>query len=128
VREPRWIEQDLVLQIHERQIDRFGGSQGIRDEILLGSALARPLNLFSYGEPSLFDLAAAYGYGITKNHPFVDGNKRTAFAVMVLFLLINGYSLEVSEDDAVSKMENLAMDLENQDSIAEWLRENSIGI
>ena len=88
--EPVWIELPLVLAIHNRQLAEHGGSEGIRDQGLLESALFRPLNLLNYGNPSIFELAAAYGYGITKNHPFIDGNKRTSYVVMRTFLKLNG--------------------------------------
>ena len=84
--EPFWISEEIATTIHEDQIAQHGGSLGIRDENLLSASLARPLHLYVYGEPSLFDLAAAYGYGLAKNHPFIDGNKRTAFMVMYTFL------------------------------------------
>lgn len=124
--EPFWIIEDVARAIHEDQIAQHGGSPGIRDENLLSASLARPRHLFTYGEPTLFDLAAAYGYGLAKNHPFIDGNKRTAFAVMATFLVINGYWLEVPEMEVVAIMERLATDEENQDSIAKWLEENSV--
>ena len=124
--EPFWICEDIAKAIHADQISQHGGSSGIRDENLLSASLARPRHLFAYGEPTLFDLAAAYGYGLAKNHPFIDGNKRAAFAVMATFLELNGYSLDVPEMDVVAVMEGLATDQENQDSLAKWLEENSV--
>lgn len=124
--EPFWISEDVERAIHADQIAQHGGSLGIRDENLLSASLARPRHLFAYGEPTLFDLAAAYGYGLAKNHPFIDGNKRTAFAVMATFLEVNGYSLDVPEMDVVVMMERLATDEENQDSLAKWPEENSV--
>jgi death-on-curing protein len=126
VSEPFWISEDVERAIHADQIAQHGGSLGIRDENLLSASLARPRHLFAYGEPTLFDLAAAYGYGLAKNHPFIDGNKRTAFAVMATFLEVNGYSLDVPEMDVVVMMERLATDEENQDSLAKWPEENSV--
>ncbi|GAB4200351.1 MAG: type II toxin-antitoxin system death-on-curing family toxin [Coleofasciculaceae cyanobacterium] len=124
--EPFWISEDVARAIHADQISQHGGSLRIRDEHLLSASLARPRHLFVYGEPTLFDLAAAYGYGLAKNHPFIDGNKRTAFAVMATFLEVNGYSLDVPEMQVVVMMERLATDEENQDSLAKWLEENSV--
>jgi death-on-curing family protein len=99
---------------------------GVRDENLLAASLARPRHLLAYEQPDLFELAAAYGYALAKNHPFIDGNKRTAFAVMATFLLVNGYLLDVPEMDVVQMMERLASDRETQKSLAKWLRENSV--
>lgn len=124
--EPLWISENIARIIHADQIAQHGGSVGIRDENLLSASLARPRHLFTYGEPTLFDLAAAYGYGLAKNHPFIDGNKRAAFMVMYTFLGLNGYFLDVPEMDVVVMMERLATDQENQDSLAKWLEENSI--
>jgi death on curing protein len=127
VLEPFWLDERIVCAMHDDQIEEHGGSFGIRDENLLSASLARPQHLFTYGEsPSIFDLAAAYGYGLAKNHPFVDGNKRTAFVVMATFLELNGYSLEAPEVEVVLKMERLAVDEENQESIALWLQDKSI--
>jgi death-on-curing protein len=126
VNEPFWISENIARVIHADQITQHGGSPGIRDENLLSASLARPQHLFAYGEPTLFDLAAAYGYGLAKNHPFIDGNKRVAFAVMATFLEVNGYSLDVPEMDVVVMMERLATDEESQDSLAKWLEENSV--
>ena len=124
--EPFWISEEIATTIHADQIAQHGGSPGIRDENLLSASLARPRHLFVYGEPTLFDLAAAYGYGLAKNHPFIDGNKRTAFMVMYTFLGLNGYFLEVPEMEVVAIMERLASDGETQDSLAKWLKENSV--
>lgn len=87
---PIWVGEAVVLAIHRRQLAEHGGSDGIRDRGLLESALFRPKNQLAYGNPNLFDLAAAYGYGITQNHLFIDGNKRTAYIVMRTFLKLNG--------------------------------------
>ena len=88
-----WIEEAVVLAVHEEQLAEHGGAVGIRDLGLLQSALARPQHLVAYGKPDVAALAAAYGYGIARNHPFMDGNKRTAFTVTELFLTLNGYEL-----------------------------------
>ena len=124
--EPLWISEEVVHAIHQDQIHQHGGSLGIRDENLLSASLARPKHFLAYGKPKIFDLAAAYAYGLAKNHPFIDGNKRTAFAVMATFLLVNGYLLEVPEKEVVQIMERLATDQETQESLAQWLRENSV--
>ena len=125
MKEPIWVAEKIVLAIHEDQLAQHGGSPGIRDENLLGASLARPKHLFAYGEPTIFDLAAAYGYGLANNHPFIDGNKRTAFMVMYTFLGLNDYWLEVEEMEVVVKMEGLTMNKETQESISLWLKEHS---
>lgn len=124
--EPLWIFEEIVQVIHQDQIQQHGGSLGLRDENLLCASLARPRHLFAYGQPDLFDLAAAYGYGLAKNHPFIDGNKRTAFMVMYVFLGLNSYLLEIPEMEVVQMMEKLATDQETQESLAQWLRKNSV--
>ena len=126
MQEPIWIIEKIALAIHEDQLAQHGGIPGIRDENLLGASLARPKHLFAYSNPTIFDLAAVYGYGLAKNHPFVDGNKRTAFMAMYTFLGLNNYWLEVAEMEVVVKMESLAMGTETQDSIALWLSNNSV--
>ena len=125
MKEPIWVAERIVLAIHEDQLAQHGGSSGVRDENLLGASLARPKHLFTYGEPSIFDLAAAYGYGLANNHPFTDGNKRTAFMVMYTLLGLNDYWLEVDEMEVVVKMEGLTMNRETQESISLWLKEHS---
>ncbi|NJR56037.1 MAG: type II toxin-antitoxin system death-on-curing family toxin [Acaryochloris sp. CRU_2_0] len=125
--EPFWLNERIIRVIHEDQLSQHGGSSGLRDENLLFASLARPRNLYAYGETvTLFDLAAAYGYGLVKNHPFVDGNKRTAFVAMAVFLEVNGYSLNAPEQEVVVTMERLATDLETQDSASKWLKDNSL--
>ncbi len=125
MKEPIWVAERIVLAIHEDQLAQHGGSPGVRDDNLLGASLARPKHLFTYGNPPIFDLAAAYGYALANNHPFIDGNKRTAFMVMYTFLGLNNYWLEVDEMQVVVKMEGLTMNREIQESIALWLKENS---
>lgn len=113
--EPFWISEPLAKAMHDDQLRQHGGIPGIRDENLLSASLARPQNLFVYGEsPTLFDLAAAYGYGLAKNHPFVDGNKRAAFVVMTVFLELNGYSLEVPVSEA-----NLGQFVQNSGAVTQ---------
>ncbi len=98
---PSWVREDIVRAIHHRQLAEHGGEQGLRDEGLLQSALARPQNLYAYGAPpsSIAALAASYGYGIVQNHPFVDGNKRTAYVTAVLFLHMNGFCLTAPPEE-----------------------------
>jgi death on curing protein len=125
MKQPEWILRDAVLALHEELLAEFGGSSGIRDEGLLESALARPENLFAYGNPSVFDLAASYGFGLVKNHPFVDGNKRIGFTVAVLFLEINGLRFQAAEADAVVRTLALAAGKMSEAAYAEWLKANS---
>jgi death on curing protein len=127
MKEPFWLDERMVRAMHADQIFQHGGSSGIRDENLLSASLARPRHVFAYTDtPTLFDLAAAYGYGLAKNHPFIDGNKRTAFVVMAAFLELAGYSLNAPEMEVVLIMERLATDQESQESLSEWLMEKSI--
>lgn len=123
--EPVWVELDVVLAIHEEQIAEHGGGVGIRDIGLLESALARPLNLAAFGEPDLAALAAAYAFGICRNHPFVDGNKRTAFVVCELFLALNGQALTAADGDCVSTILALAAGELDEGALTTWVRNNS---
>jgi death-on-curing protein len=120
-----WIERAIVLAIHNEQLAEHGGLTGIRDEGLLESALARPLNLAAYHTPDCADLAAAYGFGIARNHPFMDGNKRTAFVVIELFLAMNGYELVAEDVDCVLTMFALAAGELDEPALAAWVRERS---
>ncbi len=97
-----WIKRDVVLALHDEQIAEHGGLSGIRDVGMLDSALARPEQKAAYEEPTVSDLAASYAYGLAKNHPFCDGNKRTALVCMELFLVLNGYDLTISETECVT--------------------------
>jgi len=125
MKQPEWILREAVLALHEELLAEFGGSSGIRDEGLLASALARPENLFAYNNPSVCDLAASYGFGLVKKHPFVDGNKRIGFTVAVLFLEINGYRFQAAEADAVVRTLALAAGKMSEAAYAEWLKANS---
>jgi death-on-curing protein len=119
---PRWLDERIALAIHEQQIAEHGGSPGLRDSGLLESALMRPQNEFFYGGlPSLFRLAACYGFGLAKNHPFIDGNKRVAFMAMYVFLRINGFQLDAPEEEAVLFMLRLASGEESQETLEQWL-------
>ena len=120
--EPIWIRQDVVLSLHEEALLLHGGAEGVRDPGLLESALARPKNLLAYSEqpPSFAQLAAAYAKGIVANHPFVDGNKRTAFVVSVTFLRLNGLRLTASKEDRVLTFWSLADGSLSEDQLAQW--------
>jgi death on curing protein len=122
---PIWIKAEIAIAIHSRQIVEHGGSDGIRDQGLLESALFRPINLYNYENPSIFDLAAAYGYGITKNHSFVDGNKRTAYVVMRTFLKLNGYDLEASAQEKYEIWIRLASNQIDEADLASWIKKKS---
>ena len=125
MRQPIWVLREVVLILHEQSLAQFGGSLGIRDEGMLDSALARPKNLFSYTKPTLFELAASYGFGLVKNHPFVDGNKRTGFVVAVLFLELNGYRFDGTEADATVTTLGLAAGEISEEQYGSWLKSNS---
>ena len=120
---PEWLTKEAVLEIHTEVIDVSGGSHGLRDEGLLESALSRPQNVFAYEDATIFDLAATYAEAIAHNHPFVDGNKRTAFAVAGLFLEVNGYEIKVGQhaDIMVAIAEKKIL----REEVAAYLRQNS---
>ena len=122
--EPQWISRELVLAIHNRQLAEHGGQAGLRDEGLLLSALARPQQLWCYGDPppDLCALAASYAFGLAKNHPFLDGNKRTAFVVFRLFLKWNRLEIHAAKADRYLQMLSLASGEHTEDSFAGWLR------
>ena len=120
-----WIDPSVILAVHDEQIAEHGGSAGLRDRGLLESALARPLNLAAYGKPDHADLAACYGVGIAKNHPFVDGNKRTAFVAVELFLTLNGWKLSASDADAVLAMLAAAAGKIDASAFAAWIRRHA---
>ena len=120
---PEFLEPDAVLFLHDHSIREYGGYHGVRDEGLLLSALDRPEKKFAYDDAAdLFDLAAAYAFGIAKNHAFMDGNKRTAWACCALFLKINGASLEVPSIEAVENTVSLATSNLTETAFADWLR------
>ena len=123
-----WIDKHETLTIHAQQLAEHGGSDGIRDEGLLESALARPLNLLAYSEetPSLAQLAAAYGFGIARNHPFVDGNKRTALVVTFTFLLVNGVQITAPKEDRYFVFYDLAAGRLSEEELSAWLEQNTI--
>ena len=123
--EPRWLSPVYILSIHADQIQSHGGSLGIRDRGLLLSALERPRNRFQY-EPDvdLADLAAAYAFGLSSNHPFVDGNKRVAFLAMYLFLGLNGFRIDAAEEDVVALILALAGGQLEEFALADWIRDH----
>jgi death-on-curing protein len=124
MKEPVWLPRKVIFAIHEQLLERHGGGDGIRDEGLLDSALSRPQQLFHYESAALFSLAAAYAHGIVKNHPFIDGNKRTGFMAAYSFLGANGQRLTASEVEAVTQTLVLAAGSCDAADYAEWLRKN----
>ena len=120
----RWIDRRALILLHDESLAEHGGAPGLRDEGLLQSALARPLNLVAYGSPDIADLAAAYGIGLAKNHPFVDGNKRAAFLAVGLFLALNGQRLVVTQTEATLVMLDVAASAIDESSFATWIRDH----
>jgi death-on-curing protein len=120
--EPRWLGIEIVIAAHARQLERYGGPPGIRDRAALESALARPVNRFHYGESDPAVLAAAYGFGLARNHAFIDGNKRIAFIAMALFLQMNGHRLVAANDDAAAVVLRLAAGELDEGELAGWIR------
>lgn len=119
----RWVDRSFAVAVHDQQLAVHGGGSGLRDEGLLDSALARPQNLAAYGDPDLTALAASYAFGLARNHPFVDGNKRTALVVCETFIIDNGGSLQASEPELVVLFDELASGRIAEDELAAWLRE-----
>lgn len=124
--EPIWVKESVVIAIHSRQLAEHGGIDGIRDKGLLESALFRPKNKFCYENPSIFELAAAYGYGIVKNHPFMDGNKRTSYIVTRTFLKLNSYDIQASEMKKYDMWIALASNQINEDELSAWIEKKSV--
>ena len=120
----RWVDRRALVLLHADSLAEHGGAPGLRDEGLLESALARPLNLAAYGQPDFAALAASYGVGLAKNHAFVDGNKRAAFLAMGLFLGLNGQRLVASQADATLTMLAVAAGTLDEAALADWLRRN----
>ncbi len=125
MKEPRWVLRETVLALHEQLLAEFGGLHGIRDEGLFDSALVRPRQQFAYDKRDLAALAAAYAFGLVRNHPFIDGNKRIGFSVAVLFLELNGLEFTATEVDAVLQTLALAAGALDEKAYAAWLRQNS---
>jgi death-on-curing protein len=118
-----WVTVEVARAAHAEQLAEHGGGAGVRDERLLESAMARPRNLASYGQADAAALAAAYAYGIARNHPFVDGNKRTAAVVSETFLILNGYRLDASDAELVVAFVELAAGELSEEELADWFRE-----
>ena len=117
-----WVDVAVAIAAHGEQLAEHGGAGGIRDRNMLESAMARPLNLVAYGEPDIAELAAAYAYGIARNHPFVDGNKRTAPVVSETFLVLNGHALTCDDVELVTTFLELAAGNLTVDALADWFR------
>ncbi len=120
--EPVWLDANVALAIHERQLAEHGGGIGVRDEGLLESALGRPVNRWAYGEDDLCALAAAYAFGVARNHPFIDGNKRTAWVLARLFLRLNGAVLIFAPEEAIRTVLALAAGELSEAELADWFR------
>jgi death-on-curing protein len=120
-----WIDRRALVLLHGESLAEHGGGEGLRDEGLLESALARPRQLAAYGKPDFAELAASYGFGLAKNHAFVDGNKRAAFLAVGLFLALNGYRLNASQPDATLTVMALAAGELNEEEFGRWIRANS---
>lgn len=122
--EPLWLTLEIVLDIHSEQLSLFGGPEGVRDSGLLESALARPLNRFAYGESDIAALATSYAFGIVRNHPFIDGNKRAAFAAFIVFLGLNGIDFKVRPEEATASILALAASEVDEETFAHWVRDH----
>lgn len=122
--EPIWLDAEIALAIHDRQIAEHGGPSGIRDHGLLESALAKPVNKWSYGEDDLCALAAAYAFGVARNHPFTDGNKRTAWVLARTFLVLNDCQLAFDREEAITTVQTLAAGELPEEELALWYRDH----
>jgi death-on-curing protein len=120
-----WLDNAVLMAVHDEQLAEHGGIAGVRDEGMFLSAMSRAQNLAAYGEPDFAELAAAYGVGIAKNHPFLDGNKRTAFVAVELFLMLNGYSLKATDVECIITMLAVAAGEMDEANFANWIRQNS---
>lgn len=121
---PKWVAASVVLAVHDEQVAEHGGGAGLRDQGLLESALSRPRNIFAYENVSLAQLAAAFAYGICKNHPFVDGNKRTSLVVAELFLAINGHKLQATDGECVIVWQKLAAGDIDEHELGKWFTQH----
>jgi len=119
-----WLDVEILIDLHAEQLALFGGPDGIRDQGILESALGRPVNKFAYRETDIAALAAAYAFGIARNHPFVDGNKRAAFGAMIVFLGLNGIDFLVPPENATAMILALAAGEVNEDGLTRWIRDN----
>jgi death-on-curing protein len=120
----KWVNRQVLLLLHDESLAEHGGASGLRDEGLFDSALVRPVNLALYEQPDVASLAASYGVGLAKNHPFVDGNKRTAFLAVGLFLVANGFRLKTSQVDATLTVMSVAAGVMNESAFAQWIRDH----
>jgi death-on-curing protein len=123
----RWLTKDVILAIHDEQLAEHGGRPGIRDIGLLESVLARPMNRAAYVEATVFDVAAAYAFGIIRDHPFVDGNKRVVFLAAAVFLLDNGFEIAATDETIIAKVLSLADGATDEPAFALWLADNTAG-
>lgn len=121
-----WLNSAVVIAVHEVQLAEHGGGAGVRDQNLLSSALSRPHNLAAYGKPDAADLAASYGFGISRNHAFIDGNKRTGFVAVVMFLHLNGYKLVVTDTTKVLTMLAVSSGELSEAEFAAWIRQHAV--
>jgi death on curing protein len=124
--EPIWIADEVAFAVHDRQLAEHGGATGLRDQGALLSALARPRNQWAYGNDDICDLAASYAYGVARNHPFTDGNKRTAFVLALIFLTRNGIKLAFDKADAIRTFLALAAGELSEDELADWFRQRVV--
>ena len=122
--EPIWLDVEILIDLHAEQLALFGGPEGIRDQGMLELALGRPINKFTYGETDLASLAAAYAFGIARNHPFVDGNKRAAFGAIIVFLGLNDIDFLVAPESATAMILALAAGEVNEEGLTRWIRDN----
>ena len=120
----KWVNRQVLLLLHDESLAEHGGAPGLRDEDLFDSALARPVNLALYEQPDVASLAASYGVGLAKNHPFVDGNKRAAFLAVGLFLAVNGFRLRATQADATLTVMDVAAGVVDEAAFAQWIREH----
>jgi death on curing protein len=124
VNEPIWLDVEILIDLHAEQLALFGGPDGIRDQGMLESALGRPINKFTCGETDLAALAAAYAFGIARNHPFVDGNEPAAFGAMIMFLGLNDIDFLVPPESATAMILSLAAGEVNEEGLTRWIRDN----
>jgi death-on-curing protein len=122
----KWVDKRALLLLHGESLAEHGGADGIRDEGLLDSALSRPINLEAYGQPDFAELAASYGFGLAKNHAFMDGNKRACFLAVGLFLYLNGYRLRATQADATLAVFALASSDLSEAEFAAWIRQHAV--
>jgi death-on-curing protein len=122
--EPIWLDVEILIDLHAEQLALFGGPDGVRDQGMLESALGRPVNKFAYGETDLAALAAAYTFGMARNHPFIDGNKRAAFGAVIVFLGLNDIDFLVAPESATAMILSLAAGEVNEEGLTRWIRDN----